>query len=119
MKGKCFILLFATIIFAGCVAQPKPMYFWGNYSSSLYAYKKLPNDETLKAHKSALINIMEQSQKQGLRVPPGVYSEYGYILMKEGKNNEALKYFELEEQTYPESKVFVERLKSQLVKDEE
>lgn len=103
-----------------CVpAQVKPMYNWGNYSASLYNLKKTPNDEALKKHKETLLKIIEESKEKGLRVPPGVYCEYAYILIKEGKNNEALPYLEMEEKTYPESSVFVQRLKSHLNKTKE
>jgi hypothetical protein len=117
MKKVLYILLFlTTYFFVGCATQ-KPMYFWGNYSSSLYAYKKTPNEENLLKHKKELLKIIEESKARGLRVPPGVYCEYGYILMKEGKNEEALKYYELEEQTYPESTIFIQHLKSQINKN--
>lgn len=113
--NKIFLicLILACYFFIGC-ATNKPMYYWGDYSHSLYDYKKLSNDENIQKHKQALYEIIEQSNSKGLRVPPGVYCEYGYIFMKEGKNKEALKYFELEEQTYPESKVFVQKLKSKI-----
>ncbi|MCK5426774.1 MAG: DUF4810 domain-containing protein [Thermodesulfovibrionia bacterium] len=114
MKKVYLILLFlASYFFLGCATQ-KPMYFWGNYSSSLYGYKKTPNEENLLKHKQELLQIIEKSKARGLRVPPGVYCEYGYILMKEGKNKEALQYYDLEEQTYPESKIFIQNLKSQI-----
>lgn len=118
MNKVYLILILIVTVFTGCATPQKPMYYWGSYSSSLYAYKKTPGDETLKAHKEVLLNIIEESQKQNIRVPPGVYCEYGYIMLQEGKKKEALRYFELEEQTYPESKVFIERLKS-LAKDKE
>lgn len=109
MKKIYIILIMASYFFTGCAA--KPIYYWGNYSSSLYKFKKTPNDKTLKAHKLVLVKIIEKSNETGRRVPPGVYCEYGYILMKEGKTENALKYYELEEQTYPESKVFIQQLK--------
>ena len=106
-------LIMVSYLFIGCATQ-KPMYYWGNYSSSLYSYKKLPNEKNLQKHKQVLFEIIEKSNAKGVRVPPGVYCEYGYIFMKEGKNKEALKYFELEEQTYPESKLFIQNLKNQI-----
>jgi hypothetical protein len=89
------------------------MYYWGNYSESLYTAKKAPGEESLRAHKQVLANIIEESQRRALRVPPGVYCEYGYLLIQEGRAADGAKYLDLEAQTYPESKVFVERLKMQ------
>ncbi len=118
MKKICFIMVLSICFFAGCAIQ-KPLYTWGDYSSSLYKLKKNPCDESLKEHKQVLVKIMEDSKENGLRVPPGIYCEYGYILLKEGKQDEALKYFDLEEQTYPESSVFIQRLKLQTHKAKE
>jgi hypothetical protein len=97
----------------GC-AGPS-MYYWGNYSASLYAYKKNPGDGTLLLYKKSLINIIERSPKYNLRVPPGVYCEYGYMMAKAGNAAEATKYFDLEKSTYPESAFFMDKLKMHLV----
>ena len=106
-------LIFTCYAFIGCATQ-KPMYNWGDYSHSLYSYKQMPDAENIHKHKQVLYEIIEESNSKGLRVPPGVYCEYGYIFMKEGNNKEALRYFELEEQTYPESKVFIQTLKTRI-----
>ena len=92
----------------GCAA-PK-MYYWGEYSNSLYSCRKQATEANLIKHKQILENIIEESNKRDLRVPPGVYAELGYIYFRQNKNDEALKYFQLEERTYPESKVFIQRL---------
>ena len=118
MFSTISLILLTFFFFAGCATQ-KPLYSWGDYSSSLYKLKKNPCEENLMKHKQVLLKIIEDSMKNSLRVPPGVYCEYGYILMKEGKFNEAMPYFDLEEKTYPESAVFIQRLKSQFNKTEE
>jgi len=113
MKRYFFLLLsFGFLI--GCAAQ-KPLYYWGDYSSSLYKYKKAPTEENLNAHKAVLLKIVDESNKMNLRVPPGVCCEYGYLLLKEGKQEEAMRYFELEEKTYPESKPFLDRFRAKLI----
>lgn len=106
-------LMILCYFLAGCAAQPK-MYYWGEYSESLYSYKKEPSDDSLRKHKQVLFEIIEKSDAGGMKVPPGVYCEYGYISMKEGNKKEASRYFDLEAQTYPESKVFIQQLKSRL-----
>jgi len=59
-----------------------------------------------------LLLIMKNSENKNLRVPPGVYCEYGFLLLKEGKTDEALSYFNLEEKTYPESGILIRNIKS-------
>lgn len=112
---KRALLLFLVSVFAllaGCASQNRPQYVWKDYSSSLYYIKKTPSEESLKYHKELLLAIIEESKSSSMRVPPGVYCEYGYILLKEGKKQEAFGYFDLEERTYPESRVFIRNLKT-------
>lgn len=116
MKIKyLLVLLILSINFNGCV--PEIEYFWGNYSKTLYALKKTPNDKTLVEHKNSLIEIIKVSNSKKKRVPPGVYAEYGYILLKEGKEIEGLESFNKELIYYPESKVFIEKLKTSIQKE--
>jgi hypothetical protein len=111
---RCFFLLLLLGVLMGCATQ-RPLYYWGNYSSSLYNYKKAPTEENLNAHKAVLLKIIDESNKLNLRVPPGVCCEYGYVLLKEGKEEEAMRYFELEEKTYPESKPFLDRFRAKWI----
>lgn len=114
MKKTGLLMLLLFIFLFGCATQ-KPLYYWGDYSSSLYKYKKVPNEENLKTHKVVLVNIIEESNKMNLKVPPGVHCEYGYLLLKDGKKEEAMYYFDLEEKNYPESRQFLERFKAKFI----
>jgi hypothetical protein len=116
MKRVYLISLFLFLSITGCATQ-EPMYYWGNYSSSLYKYKKQPNEENLKVHKACLINIIDESNKRNKKIPPGICCEYGYILLIEGNHKQALYYFEMEENNYPESKVFIDRLRKFTITD--
>ncbi len=118
MKKTGLLILLLFIFLVGCATQ-KPLYYWGDYSSSLYKYKKVPNEENLKTHKVVLVNIIEESNKMNLKVPPGVHCEYGYLLLKEGKKEEAMYYFDLEEKIYPESRQFLERFKAKFIEKRE
>ena len=109
-----------VLVIAGCVGlsactPARIPYNWGDYSSSLYTLKKEPSDEKLQAHKQVLLQIIQESGGKALKVPPGIYAEYGYLLVREGKTEEGFKYLDLEAQTFPESKVFVERVKAQAI----
>ena len=100
-------ILFISLAW-GC-APPK-LYHWGDYSNSLYSCKKDPSEETLLKHKQVLEEIVKASGEKNLRVPPGVYGELGYICLRQNSTKEAKKYFEMEEQLYPESKILMDRL---------
>src|SRR5208337_1709468 len=109
---KFYYLFFAIFVVTGCATHNQPLYSWDKYPTTLYQYKKAPTDENLQKHKDCLDTIMKESADKNLRVPPGVYCEYGFILLKQGKKDEAEKYFDLEAKTYPEAVVFVQNIKS-------
>ncbi|MCD6288307.1 MAG: DUF4810 domain-containing protein, partial [Candidatus Hydrogenedentes bacterium] len=49
-----------------------------------------------------LETIIERGEQKG-RVPPGIYAEYGYLLMVQGRAGEAITFFEREKAQWPES----------------
>lgn len=108
---KVYLLLLVLLFASGC-ATSNQLYSWDNYPTTLYKYKKDPTEENLQKHKEMIVSIIKTSEEQGRRVPPGVYCEYGFLLLKEGKTSEAVIYFDLEEKTYPESGVFIKNIKA-------
>ena len=80
MKKYSFNYLLLLFLLFGCATQP--MYYWGNYSSTLYHYKQNLTDEKLADHKKSLLEIINKSKELDLKTPPGVYAELGYIYYK-------------------------------------
>lgn len=113
----CVFLLAGIFLSTGCTTVTEAGYYWGNYSGTLYKYTKVPSEETLVAHVEELNKIISVSEKRGLKVPPGIYAELGYIAARKGNDKQAKAYYEAEIQTYPESRPFLERLVS--MSDEE
>ena len=103
------------MLFAGC-AQNKPLYYYGDYSETLYACKKSPSAESLAEHQQILEEIINESQKRNLRVPPGVYAELGYLYGAQNNTDKAIELFQMEKLTYPESAILMDRLIQQAVK---
>jgi len=112
MKTQCIIAFLALAMFAGCATSGKTFY-WGEYSSTLYDLKKNPDEKTLEAHKKTLLLIMEESGKREKQVPPGVYAEYGYILLRSGNEADGMEFLDKETSLYPESAIFIQRIKSE------
>lgn len=112
MKTPRIITFLTLALLAGCAPSAETFY-WGEYSSTLYDLKKNPDDKTLAAHKKELLLIVEQSGKKHKKVPPGVYAEYGYILLRSGGEAEGMEYLDKETTLYPESVVFIQRIKSE------
>jgi hypothetical protein len=115
MKAAIFFLIIGFIFLGGC-ASNKNIYYWGDYSETLYAFKKNPDDKTAAAHKKMLLKIIDESPKKNKQVPPGVFAEYGYMLIQEGKGEEGMPYLDKEATVYPESVVFIQRLKDELAR---
>ena len=114
--SQILIALVITVLFIGC--KPESLFFWGNYSKTLYSYKKDPNDKTLAEHKKSLNEIISQSTLKRKRIPPGVYAELGYILLKEGKEQEGMECMNKEITLFPESQIFIEKLRAEFQKGE-
>jgi hypothetical protein len=110
MKILCMIIFLSLL--GGCASK---LYYFGDYSESLYAYKKTPNEKTMKKHTDELKDIIQESKDKNIRVPPGIYCEYAYMLLQQGKKDDALQQIQLEEQTYPESRTFTTRLRNMIV----
>lgn len=100
--------LLAGLFFVGCA--PQAMYYYGNYSQTLYSFKKTMNEKTLTRHTQELEKIIKESKKRNLPVPPGIYAELGYIHYKAKKTKDAAALFQKESALYPESRVFMDRL---------
>lgn len=104
--------LFVTLLI-GCAPSGPKTFYWGEYSSTLYDLKKAPDEKTLAAHEKQLLLIIEESDKKKMKVPPGVFAEYGYILLKEGKEAEGMEYLDKETNLYSESIIFIQRIKAE------
>lgn len=86
-------------------------FYWGNYSASLYKYKKNPSAETLRLHKLELEKIVQKCDGQTTcKVPPGIYAELGKLYLDEGDSQTAISFFNSERTHFPESAQLMETL---------
>ena len=105
------LVVAAVMTLSGCATTvTEAGYYWGKYSSTLYDYTKNPSDETMAAHVEELEEIISESAERGLRVPPGVHAELGYIRAKQSDGAAAMAHYESEMALYPESRLFLERV---------
>lgn len=112
MKTALFTAALALALLTGC-SPSKGIFYWGDYSSTLYDFKKEPSETTQKAHEKELLRVMKVSGEKNTKVPPGVNAEYGYILLRAGNETDGMAYLDKETALYPESAVFITRLKSE------
>jgi len=115
MNNNKIVVLLSVLaigfVISGCSTKPKPLYTYGNYSESYYAFKKDVSAGTaLELQKSIEFDIKNANQSRSGRVAPGMYANLGYIYLKSGKNNKAIENFNKEKAIYPESAHFMDRM---------
>jgi hypothetical protein len=83
-------------------------YDWGNYDPSLYSYYK---DPTKVGELSlSLEAVIKASESKRSVVPPGIFAEYGYLQLQQGRAQAAVQSFKQEEAHWPESRIFMEHM---------
>ena len=103
-----FFIVLCCLAAAGCA--PQKMYYFGNYSNTLYSFEKNQNGESLLKHKQEIETVITESELRNLPVPPGIYAELGYLNLKSNNSKEAIRLFQAESQLYPESRHLMDRL---------
>ena len=111
MKKKIILIINVVVVlfFTGCGSK-KLLYSWSDYDSSSYAFLKMDDEkstENLIKSYQKIINRQEGTRKT---VPPGVYADYGFLLIQKGKSEEGKAMLSKEILLYPESSVFIERI---------
>lgn len=101
---RCFIGIIASVL-VGC-AQPS-IYHWGKFENGLH--NRYVNQDHSQAD-AYLLQTIGTAEQQNLRVPPGAYADYGFILFKRGDRAGAMAYFEKERLLFPESSAFMTKL---------
>jgi hypothetical protein len=101
-----------TLPLAACLltacAVHKPMYQWGGYEDMLYRGYKEP--EKMLALRNAMVAHTQALEQSGQKVPPGLYSEIATIYMQAGERDNALRYYTLEKDAWPESRGLMQAL---------
>jgi hypothetical protein len=105
------VALGATVLFFGVCALSfarSPEYLWGNYEEGMQEYFKSPVKDT--KYRKALKGVIDAAERIDGRVAPGIYAEYGFLLMRDGDTDGAVRYFEKERDAWPESVFFMNKL---------
>ncbi|MFZ4524708.1 MAG: DUF4810 domain-containing protein [Chlorobium sp.] len=107
---KVFPVLLVILLMQGCAASKPTLYSWGNYEQLIYqGYanpgKISPEEQILKLEADA--QIAKSSNKA---LPPGFHAQIGRLYFQTGKLDQARQAFTTEEELFPESKPFMDRL---------
>ena len=106
---KIFFAFVIAASFTACTV-PTTLYSWDNYVDASYNFYKKQTPES----KERLLTTYEKMIKKptGTRKveAPGVYAEYGYLLLQNDKTEEGLEMLQKERELYPESAIFINAL---------
>ena len=86
------------------------MYEYSNYSETYYQLKQTGDAESTEKWKTSLEESIEKSNARAIRVPPGIYTNLGYLYLKVNNTQKAISFFEAEKALYPESSIFMDNL---------
>lgn len=108
MRVSSVLCLGVLLALTGCVTTAPAKYSWGNYENSLYSYYK---DSTKSGdYEAELVSVISDSEATAKPVAPGLYAEYGFLLLQEGKSKDAIAQFEKEKAKWPESTYLMNNL---------
>jgi hypothetical protein len=96
-----------AVVLAGCATRHQ-MYDWGDYDPALYSYYKNPAKSS--EFSESLASVISTADSEHTAVPPGIYAEFGYLRLEQGRKQEAIVLFEKEKTHWPESKIFMDRM---------
>ena len=103
----------ATIIAFLCVTScttQKPLYTWDKYYLTSYNYLKNSNEKSAEALIKTYENIINKQKGSRQTVPPGIYADYGMVLLQTNRVEEGKKMLQMEIALYPESAIFIGRI---------
>ena len=97
----------AAFAFLALSCGSTKLYSWYDYQEDYYHYLKNADNESLEDLTKTYQKIVEKQKESRGVVPPGIYADYGWLLLQSGKTEEGKAMLAKEVVLYPESEVFV------------
>lgn len=83
------------------------LYSWYDYQEDYYHAMKNADEKSVAELAKTYQKIIEKQREIRGVVPPGIYADYGWMLLQSGKTAEGTEMLAKEIELYPESEVFV------------
>ena len=106
------VILLVFCVLPAC-GQPS-LYHWGEYEENLYLRATDTSEKAQAEAVRMLESTINEAEENNARLAPGVYADYGYLLLKQGRTQEAMANFKKEAGLYPESKYFMDSVISRI-----
>jgi hypothetical protein len=107
-----------TILFACAVSVsaclPAKQFYWGSYEDSLYSRQQHAGVNGEAEAASMLLATINEAQADNGKVGPGIHADYGFLLFKQGRTDEAMAELQKESALYQESKPLMETMVSRI-----
>jgi hypothetical protein len=101
----CLSSAICLSMLAGCGGHT--LYEWRGYDTKLYEHYKNPHEQ--QKFSEDMKEVVVRAEAEG-RVPPGIYAEYGFLLLEQGNRAAAVYYFQKEGFRWPESRILMNKL---------
>ena len=108
-KKILYLSMVAILSLTGCTSK-KLLYSWSDYYNTSYKSLKFGDEKSMENLISTYQQIIKKQEGTRNTVPPGIYADYGFILLQTGETNEGIAMLNKEISLYPESKVFIDRI---------
>jgi hypothetical protein len=105
-------LFTCALIVSACA--PARQFYWGSYEESLYSRQQHAGAGGEAEAAAVLLATINEAQNANMKVGPGIHADYGYLLLKQGKADEAIAELQKEAALYPESKPLMETMVSRI-----
>ena len=107
MRRKILFISMVVILTLTSCAPKKLLYSWNDYDNTSYKYLKNGDEKSIANLLKTYQQIIEKQKGTRQTVPPGIYADYGFILLQTGKIEEGKAMLKKEIALYPESQVFI------------
>lgn len=106
MINKTLLLALVVLTAAGCTSTTH--FQWGNYEQNLYDYyhEAAVKEKVIADH----IKMVESHAGTERKIAPGMYAEAGTFYLEKGETENAVKYYKLEKEAWPESAKLMDQL---------
>jgi hypothetical protein len=109
---KFIILAICALSVSACL--PAKQFYWGSYEESLFSRQQHAGAGGEGEAATMLLATINEAQANNGKVGPGIHADYGYLLFKQGKADEAIAELQKESALYPESKPLMETMVSRI-----
>lgn len=110
MKKTALLTVLVLLLAGAAPVFADGVYGWYNYQSTSYNYLKKQDEAAEASLIKTYEKIISRPRGSSKTVPPGIYADYGWLLIKRKETEKGIEMLRKEMELYPESAVFITRI---------